>query len=341
MPKGITQLTDLEVYEVSLVDRGAIGEEFTLIKSEDEDNIDIEKVLRQVDGKWFVYNHTGKKKLAGPFSDREEALHRMRQIEWFKNNPEVKKSIKQVDNEYFIYNDSNNAILAGPFSTSEEADDFQESLTEVSDTEEELNSPLGNTIEKKQDLEKLVSKLDTITISDFMSIMSNMMHKYNSINSRVNKGGSKSMNPDEIKGLVAEVVGTAMDTVNKNFVAVNKAIDEIQQKVCDPKNMDDKAKKAEDTTDEVTKSINVIGESVKGLADSVSAITKSLVEVSEKVSKLSEAKIDETIADVSKRLEAIEKQENPSNDASGKEDVNKNTGDKKEVIWKSFAPKSE
>jgi len=237
--KPVTRLTDLEVYEVSLVDKGAIGEVFTVIKSEDE-------------------------------------------------------------NEELV-----NKITSG---------EICEQLQKMSDT-------------------------------DFVKVMGQMLDRYNKINPNVNKGGSEDMGADEIKALVAEVVGSAMDTVNKNFVAVNKSIDEIQKKMTEaPAKEDEEKKKAEEAKakdGEVTKAVTAIGEAVKGLGEAVSAISKSLEGVTAQVSKISEMKLDETLADVSKRLETIEKQENPSNGVDAGEEVQKGAGEKKTVFWKSFVGSEE
>lgn len=233
--KPVTRLTDLEVYEVSLVDKGAIGEVFTVIKSED-------------------------------------------------GNTELVDKLKEDDDE-------------------------------------------------------ICRKLQTMTDAEFVKIMGQMMQRYNSINENVNKGGSGEMNEEAIKALVAEVVGSAMDSVNKNFVAVNKSIDEIQKKLNEAPTQtseDDKKKEEEAKEVEITKAVTDIGTAVKSLSDLVTSISKSLESVTSQVQKISDMKLDETLADVSKRLETIEKQENPSNGVEVGEEVQKGAGEKKEVFWKSF-----
>lgn len=229
--KGKTLLTELEVFEVSLVDKGAIGESFTVIKSED---------------------------------------------------PESKEGINLV-----------------------------------------------NKID-------ICEKLENMNDAEFVKIMGQMMNRYNSIN----KGGSK-MNPDEIKSLVAEIVDSAMETVNKNFVAVNKTIDELQKKAKSDsieEEEEEKKKKEMQTSEEgeVAKAVNAIGDAVKKLSEAVGTITTSLEGVTSQVTKLSELKLDETLADVNKRLEAMEQAENPSNNAANGQEVDVNKGKKKEVFWKSF-----
>jgi len=233
--KPVTRLTDLEVYEVSLVDKGAIGEVFTVIKSED-------------------------------------------------GNTELVDKLKEDDDE-------------------------------------------------------ICRKLQTMTDAEFVKIMGQMMQRYNSINENVNKGGSGEMNEEAIKALVAEVVGSAMDSVNKNFVAVNKSIDEIQKKLNEVPTQaseDDKKKEEEAKEGEIAKAVTDIGTAVKSLSDLVTSISKSLESVTSQVQKISDMKLDETLADVSKRLETIEKQENPSNGVEVGEEVQKGAGEKKEVFWKSF-----
>ena len=238
--KPVTRLTELEVSEVSLVDRGAIGEVFTVIKSENE-------------------------------------------------NEDLVNKIKNDD---------------------------------------------------------VCEQLQKLTDAEFVKIMGQMMQKYNSINN-VNKGGSE-MDPEAIKTLIAEVIGTTMETVNKNFVAVNKSIDEIQKKLTEAPatpTEDDEKKKADEAkvkNETVTKAVTDIGEAVKGLGEAVSGITKSLKDVTDQVQKISDMKIDEAISGVTKRLETIEKLENPSNGVeAGNEDIKKNEGNKKVPFWKSFVGSDE
>jgi uncharacterized protein YoxC len=230
--KPVTRLTELEVSEVSLVDRGAIGEVFTVIKSEDE-------------------------------------------------NEDLVNKIK--------------------------LDGICEQLQNMSDVE-------------------------------FVKIMGQMMQKFNSLN-KVNKGGSE-MDPEEIKTLIAEVVGKSLETVNKNFVAVNKSIDEIQKKLTATpaaETDEEKKKKEEEAAKNnvVHKAVEEIGKAVKDLGEAVSGITKSLQGVTDQVQKISDMKLDEAVSGVSKRLETIEKQENPANGVEAGEEVNKGA-EKKTVFWKSF-----
>lgn len=46
---------------------------------------------KEEDG-WNVYDHTGKKKLGGPYDSEKDADERIRQVEYFKDNPEPKST---------------------------------------------------------------------------------------------------------------------------------------------------------------------------------------------------------------------------------------------------------
>lgn len=48
------------------------------------------------DGKWYVYNHDGTKKLAGPYDSRKKALKRLREIEYFKHQGAIAGTIGMV-----------------------------------------------------------------------------------------------------------------------------------------------------------------------------------------------------------------------------------------------------
>lgn len=47
---------------------------------------EISKKIKEIDGKYYVYNHTGKKRLSGPYDSHEEAGKRLGEIEWFKEH---------------------------------------------------------------------------------------------------------------------------------------------------------------------------------------------------------------------------------------------------------------
>lgn len=210
-------------------------------------------------------------------------------------------------------------------------------IVEVSLVDKGAIGEVFTVIKSTNDNQELVNKLEIgktlegMTDTEFVAIMQQMLKRYN----QINKGGN-NMDNEEIKSLIAEVVGATMDIVNKNFVNVNKAIDEIQKKVAelpiDPKEAE-KKKKEDEKEDQVAKAVSAIGEAIKGLGVAVDAINKGLDSVTGQVTKIAEMKIDEKITDVNKRLEVIEKQENPSN---GIEDVKKSTQDDKPVFWKSF-----
>ena len=42
-------------------------------------------MIKKRAGLYYVYNHTGKKKLSKGYSKKEDALKRLRQIEYFKH----------------------------------------------------------------------------------------------------------------------------------------------------------------------------------------------------------------------------------------------------------------
>lgn len=266
------QLTDLEIHEVSLVRRGAIGEVFTVIKSEDPINKDIDNTVSQTPEGWYIYDEDG-------------------------------------------------TVIAGPFKTQDEAN--MENMARPSDGE-----CLGNTISKAT-VSEMCDKLTNMPDSEFMSVMSNMMQKYKKINSSVNKGGLNNMGPEEIKSLVAEVLGTAMDSVNKNFSSINKSIDEIQKKLT--------AEEEQKLADEKAKQENAVAKSISDIGEVVKTLTESLASVSEQVKKMAE--LEGSISEITKKVEALGSQENPSNGGTSSDEVNK-SGDNKEVFWKSFvAPK--
>lgn len=236
---GTNILTNLEINEVSFVDRGAIGERFSIIKMDDPDNTD--------DSVTKAYN----------------------------------------------------------------------------------GSQVCEALSKMQD-------------DDFIGVMSNMMTRYNEIN----KGGSTEMDENmkkEVIDLVTETVtkamATSMETINKNFVAVNKSIDEIQKAgktVEDPKKVDPKEdpKESEDVK-EVKKSVGEIVSSVATLAKSVGEMSTALGNIAEVTKTLNDADLTGKLEDVSKRLENIEAIENPANGVGG--EVKKNAGEGvKEPFWKSF-----
>lgn len=44
----------------------------------------VQNILKKINGKWYVYSEDGSKKLGGPYDTKEEAVKRLRQIEFFK-----------------------------------------------------------------------------------------------------------------------------------------------------------------------------------------------------------------------------------------------------------------
>lgn len=192
---------------------------------------------------------------------------------------------------------------------------------------------------EKGDSSNMVSMIQNMPDTEFVSLMRQMMDRYHQINK--NEGGI-DMDENQVKELVTsivtEVIGKSMETVNSNFVKVNKSIDEITKKITEePKKPAEEPKKTEEPTadDEVKKAVNALGDAVKSIADTVSGITKSLEglgTISETVKKMA----DETLPGISTRVEAIEKQEQKPNGVDGgdenKEDVKKSASSK----WPSF-----
>jgi len=253
-----TQLTKLEIGEVSLVDRGAIGEVFSVIKCEDENSIN-QELIDQVD----------------------------------ENGVKVVKSPKQSD----VTNMTNTNIIC-------------DSLANMND-------------------------------KDFVDIMDTMSSRYHEIN----KGGNK-MNEEQVKEIIKSVVEEALTTVNKNFVSVNKSIDEIQKAVALTAKEKAKAKadaedkidggSDEDTEDENGKKIKQVKKSVDSVIESMEDITKALnvvAEIKKSVDSIVELKLGETVSDLSKRLDKIENEESASNKL--KDDVKKSEGAAKVPFWKS------
>jgi hypothetical protein len=192
---------------------------------------------------------------------------------------------------------------------------------------EDQNSEVSSVVE-------FISKLND---EQFVDMMHQMVQRYNDINNpEVNKGGIE-MN-EEVKKLFEDFILT----VNKNFKAINDEVAEIK-KSCSTKMsteeeeaMKAKKEKEEAIEKEVSK-ISAIEASVQKLSESIEKMTTALTDVTalkETVDKMTELKLDESIADVLKRLETIEKIDTGSNQA--KEDVTKSTGSTKEVFWKSF-----
>jgi len=49
-------------------------------------------MIRPTSAGWVVLSEDGKKKLGGPYKTREEAIRRLRQVEYFKSKGKKKKS---------------------------------------------------------------------------------------------------------------------------------------------------------------------------------------------------------------------------------------------------------
>lgn len=86
-----TRLTNIKIEECSLVDRPANAEILDGVKVPRAvvalwKRESIEKIIREERGKWHVYSEDGGKHLGGPYDSKEEAVRRLRQIEWFKQH---------------------------------------------------------------------------------------------------------------------------------------------------------------------------------------------------------------------------------------------------------------
>ena len=208
-----------------------------------------------------------------------------------------------------------------------------------------LENELINNVQKSGIAESLKGLSDT----DFVGMMGSMMSRYQEIN----KGGDNDMNEEAIKAIIKSAMEESMTTVNKNFVAVNKSVDELQKAF---KSKEDEAK-AEASKDELdaegkktanakTKSLedlkaaqeekdSKVTKSMEDLTNIVKSMAESLVTVSKSVNGLTELKLDTVITDFTKRLETVEETENASN--QGKDEIEKNAGDEKKVVfWKSI-----
>jgi methyl-accepting chemotaxis protein len=182
----------------------------------------------------------------------------------------------------------------------------------------------------------LSQQLNGLSDQEFTNVMRQMMQRYNEINNKnpVNKGGNNDM--EEIKKMLEGF----MDTVNKNFIEVNKAVENLKEKAKADEKADEKAK-----ADEAVKKSAEAQKNVEDLSKAVGELTKTFSEVAktveglaalkDTVEKIAGLKLDETLTDVQKRLDTIEKAENPSNQPKDK--VNKTDGDTpKTPFWKSI-----
>lgn len=50
-------------------------------------------MIKEEDGKYHVYSEDGKKHLGGPYGTKDEALTRLREIEYFKSHPKKKSRL--------------------------------------------------------------------------------------------------------------------------------------------------------------------------------------------------------------------------------------------------------
>lgn len=190
---------------------------------------------------------------------------------------------------------------------------------------------------ENEDIAKSVSnQLTGLSDQEFANVMRQMMQRYNEINKNpVNKGGTSDM--DEIKKMLEGF----MDTVNKNFIEVNKAVTDLKGKVDAKTEEDEKSKAAEEAVKksaDTQKTVEELGKAMGDLTKTVGEVAKAvegLATVKDAVDKVAGLKLEETIADFKKRMEDIEKAENPSNQP--KDSVQKSDGDTpKTPFWKSI-----
>lgn len=193
---------------------------------------------------------------------------------------------------------------------------------------EDQNSGVSSVVE-------FIGKLDD---EQFVDMMHQMMQRYNEINNpEVNKGGIE-MN-EEVKKMFEDFI----TTVNKNFKAINDEVAEIKKASCGgSKEEDEEMKKAkmaqkekEEAMQNEIKKIADIEASIQKLSETIEKMTASLNDATalkETVDKMAELKVDETLADLTKRLETVEKTDIGSNQP--KDTVAKS--EEKKVFWKSF-----
>lgn len=184
--------------------------------------------------------------------------------------------------------------------------------------------------EEEPDNKETVSLSDEINkLSDeeFVETMHEMMHRYKEINNDdVNKGGSNTMDKE-----LKEIFDSFMETVNKNFAAVNAELSDIKKRDEEAEakaKAEDEKSKAE--ADAKQKEENKVDEVAKALSE----VAKVVNDLKDTVSKMSDLKLDEALKDVTKRIETIEKSEIESNQP--KDAVNKSENETKTVFWKSF-----
>ena len=232
-------LTDIEVVEVSLVDRGAIGEVFTLIKSEDsilDENV--EKRIVQQEGEYFVFSEDGSKKLGGPYKTKEEALMRLKEVEHFKNvnklsNEEIASVLEKMDNNEFINIMNQMMLRYKELNKSEGGTNMDELKTMFEEFMNTVNTNFSQVNKAVDELQEVTKKLqeETVTKSqlDEMNAVKNtetvakMDETTNVIKSFVDNITSKM---DEL----AKGLGTVTDLVTK-FESLNSSVEELKEKV--------------------------------------------------------------------------------------------------------------
>jgi prefoldin subunit 5 len=204
-------------------------------------------------------------------------------------------------------------------------------------------------VTKAYNSSQVCDALSNMQDEDFIGVMSNMMTRYNEIN----KGGSTEMDEnmkkevvDLVTATVTKAMETSMETINKNFVNVNKTIDEIQKAhktVEDPKvdpKVDPNAEEDKKAVKEVKKAVETVADAVTKLADTVSKMGTAMDNIAQVTKSLTDADLPKQFEEVNKKLETISSMENPANGLGG--EIKKNDGDgAKEPFWKSFYGQAE
>lgn len=142
-----TKLTDLEVTEVSLVDRGAIGERFTVIKSEDP-NSEVNSVVEfisKLNDVQFV-----------------DMMHQMMQRYNEINNPEVNKGGIEMNEEVKkLFEDFISTVNKNFKAINDEISEIKKAKNVAMLTDEEEKSKKAQQ-EKEEAMQKEVSKISVI-----------------------------------------------------------------------------------------------------------------------------------------------------------------------------------
>lgn len=126
---------------------------------------DVSEVIRQEDGKWFLYSKDGAKKLGGPYDSREEAEDREKEVEMFKHMGECDLPKPSIPAGVYSFSDLDQSRSAQEVQehTSEVLADFSQMMTNIVWAKPE---DLPNKLEAMQGLlSELGSKLPELSSS--------------------------------------------------------------------------------------------------------------------------------------------------------------------------------